>query len=67
MGDMMNGTYETSREQFNKIVAQYKEYLHLYRFFNHGKTEGATPFNHFYLVRIFYSYHDNEFKHERGY
>jgi len=63
----MNGTYETRRENFNKIVAQYKEYLHLYRYFNNGKTAGAAPFYKFYWTKIYYSYHDNEFRHERGY
>lgn len=63
----MQGTYETSREEFQKIVRQYKEYLHLYRFFNGGSTKGVTPFDLFYLNQIYYAYHDKEFTFERGY
>ncbi|MBI2602743.1 MAG: hypothetical protein HYW48_06785 [Deltaproteobacteria bacterium] len=41
---------ESRREEFNKIVEMYKKYLALYKFFNHGKFVGATPFRDFYWV-----------------
>lgn len=40
--------YETKRENFDKLLKMYFEYLDLYRFFNGGKTGGETPFADFY-------------------
>lgn len=64
---MFDNQYESSREVFQKITRQYKEYLKLYRFFNGGKADGATPFEVFYWNQVYYSFHDNEFTFERGY
>ncbi len=44
----MASVYDTSRVQFNKISEAYKNYLALYRLFNNGSYEGATPFDVFY-------------------
>lgn len=41
---------ESRREEFNKIVKMYRQYLALYKFFNHGYLEGATPFIQFYWI-----------------
>lgn len=49
--------YENRRDQFDKIVKKYKEYIALYRFFNKGSAEGITPFNEFYLEQCYYSVH----------
>ncbi len=64
----MSGAYESQREIFNKIVRDYKDYIALYKFFNHGSIDGATPFAKFYWRIIYYSKHDGEIlKPERGY
>lgn len=41
-------TYESSRDFFNQVVKQYKEYVILYKFLNHGSIEGRTGFADFY-------------------
>ncbi len=44
----MASLYDSSRVQFNKITEAYKSYIALYKLFNKGSVEGATPFNEFY-------------------
>lgn len=41
-------TYETNRENFDKIVKKYKDYVALYKYFNNGSVKGITPFEVFY-------------------
>lgn len=41
-------TYETNRENYDRIVKKYKEYVALYKKFNHGSAKGCTPFTVFY-------------------
>lgn len=40
--------YDTNRENFDKLLKKYKEYLQLYKSFNNGSAQGATPFEAFY-------------------
>ncbi len=40
--------YEQRRENFNKILESYLDYVALYKLFNKGSTKGVTPFNIFY-------------------
>ena len=49
--------YENQRVNFDRIARMYREYLTLYRFFNHGSTKGATPFDEFYWVHHYYARH----------
>ena len=51
--------YENQRDFFNNIVKMYKDYLELYRFFNHGSTEGATGFAQFYWIHSYLYRHSN--------
>lgn len=46
--------YEVNRENFNKIVKSYREYVELYRLINGGSLEGATPFTDFYWRYSFF-------------
>lgn len=52
--------YETRRANFEKIVQMYKDYLRLYRFFNHGSIEGASDFQGFYWTYHYYYIHTKE-------
>ena len=45
--------YEQRRENFNKILEAYLDYLSLYRLFNRGHIKGATPFYVFYWRMTF--------------
>lgn len=57
----MAGLYDSSRVQFNKITEAYKNYIALYRLFNNGSIEGATPFSTFYWRMTYYvRYGDGE-------
>ena len=40
--------YEINRENFEKIVKNYEDYVDLYLLINGGSTEGITPFSTFY-------------------
>ncbi len=63
----MPAAYENQRVEFNKILKKYDEYLGLYRFFNNGSDEGATPFDQFYMMHIYVSvYADDFMKQDRG-
>ena len=52
-------SYETQREFFNSISKMYRDYLELYRFFNHGSYEGCTGFDHFYWTHSYLYRHSN--------
>lgn len=49
--------YENRRDQFDKIVKKYKEYISLYKFINNGSLEGLTTFDIFYWEQSYYSQH----------
>ena len=52
-------SYETQRVFFDSICKMYREYLDLYKFFNHGSTKGCTDFAQFYWVHSYlYRYSD---------
>ncbi len=40
--------YDTNRENFDKLLKKYYEYLQLYKVFNNGSIKGATSFEAFY-------------------
>jgi hypothetical protein len=64
----MGSIYESQRENFNKVLGYYKDYIKLYKFFNNGSTDGATTFAEFYWRMTFVTRHDGEIlKPERGY
>lgn len=44
----MSSMYDTNRENFEKLLKKYQDYLQLYATFNNGSIEGATPFQVFY-------------------
>lgn len=46
--------YETKRDQFDRIVKAYKEYINLYRFVNNGEIDGVSDFGDFYMRFTFY-------------
>ena len=50
--------YETSRENFELMLTQYRDYLNLYADLNGGSTEGATSFAEFYWRLTFYTKYD---------
>lgn len=40
--------FDVNRENFEKIINSYKDYIKLYRLINNGSIEGITPFDEFY-------------------
>ena len=57
----MSFNYESTRERFNLIAKQYKDYLELYALINGGSIEGASRFVEFYWMQTYYAkYLDNE-------
>jgi len=52
-------SYETQRVFFDSIVKMYKDYLSLYKFFNHGSLEGCTGFAQFYWVHSYLYRHSD--------
>jgi hypothetical protein len=46
--------FQLRKNSFNVIAKKYLEYLELYRFFNNGSIEGASPFGYFYRVYTYY-------------
>ena len=41
--------------EYSKLKESYKRYLASYKFFNKGSLEGVTPFNLFYLNKVYVS------------
>jgi hypothetical protein len=53
--------FESRREQIEIVLKKYKEYVKLYKFFNKGSAEGATPFRDFYWrYTYYYRYRDSD-------
>ena len=50
-------SYENQRVYFERIAKMYRDYLRLYRFFNHGSFEGCTTFDEFYWLHHYYYRH----------
>lgn len=46
--------YESSRNNFNKLLESYNNYVALYKLFNNGSSKGATPFGVFYMRFTYY-------------
>jgi|GEM_PF-1744983 len=46
--------YETSRQNFNRILESYLNYVSLYKLFNNGSIKGVTPFGTFYWRFTYY-------------
>ena len=55
-------SFEVRRENFEKILKKYKEYVDLYRMVNHGSEEGVTTFDEFYLRLTYYDRYNNALK-----
>jgi hypothetical protein len=51
----MGISYENTRVHFDKILKIYKDYLDLYKEFNDGSLQGATPFDEFYWRMTYFS------------
>ncbi len=45
--------YEQRRENFNKVLEAYLDYVSLYKLFNKGSTKGVTSFEAFYWRMTF--------------
>jgi hypothetical protein len=55
-------SFEVRRENFEKLLKKYKEYIELYRLVNNGSTEGVTSFDEFYLRLTYYDRYNNALK-----
>lgn len=51
--------YPTSRNNFNKILDSYMNYVALYKLFNGGSTKGVTSFGTFYWRFTYYVRYEN--------
>ncbi len=51
--------YETSRNNFNKILESYLNYVSLYKLLNNGSIKGVTPFPVFYWRFTYYVRYEN--------
>ena len=59
--------YEVNRDNFNKIIKKYEEYVELYTLVNGGSREGLTPFSTFYWRYTFHvRYQDNKLANSVG-
>ena len=46
--------FETTNENYNKILAKYISYLELYKIMNNGSLDNATPFEKFYWEVLYF-------------
>ena len=54
-------TFDVNREQFDKIIESYLNYVVLYKLINNGSIQGVTPFDTFYWRFTFHDkYQDPE-------
>lgn len=48
-GSMGSMSYTNQRDNFDKLLKKYLEYLELYRQLNNGSTDGASTYDEFYI------------------
>ncbi len=46
--------FESTNENYNKILEKYIEYLALYKMMNNGSLDNATPFEQFYWELVYF-------------
>ncbi len=59
--------YNSSRVAFDGILKKYKEYIEIYKVFNNGSVEGATPFGEFYWRFSYYVKYQDARVNNTGY
>lgn len=55
-------SFEVRRENFEKLLKKYNEYVELYRLVNNGSIDGVTSFDEFYLRLTYYDRYSNALK-----